>query len=128
MKKAIVTFAVGTFSVIVISFVFFHKIYYPPLPFDSISKKDVLEKVTDSDKQLVKLINENGIQWYITSEQNISSVDEMIKELVAQKGWVFNLKEGSGLVFEKQRKKLVVTTEKWTGDYVLCQIPSKFCY
>ena len=56
----------------------------------------------------------------------MASADEMIEELVSENGWVFKQKDGAGLFFEKQGNRLIVTTQKWTGDYVLVQIPSNF--
>lgn len=126
MKKVIVTFAVGIICVLIIPYLISYALYYPPLPIESMTKKEVLEKGNDADKQLVKLTSEKSSEWYITSERDISAVDDMIKELVGQEGWVFKDKEGSGLIFEKEDEKMVATTEKWTGDYVLCQIPKNF--
>lgn len=73
-----------------------------------------------------KLTVEDGFAWYITSEQDMSIVDDTIKKLVDQNKWIYKDKEGSGLIFEKQEKKLIVTTQKWTGKYVIVKIPSNF--
>lgn len=54
----------------------------------------------------------------------MASADEMIKELISKNGWVFKQKDGGGLFFEKQGNRLIVTTQKWTSDYVLVQIPT----
>ncbi|MFJ7730316.1 hypothetical protein ACIQXF_00345 [Lysinibacillus sp. NPDC097231] len=126
MKKVLVTFTLGTISILVIAFVFHHKLYYPSLPIENISKKEVVEKINNSDKQIVKLTNENSREWYITSERNQSEVDEIIKKMVSQNGWTFVQKEGSGLFFEKQGEQLIITTQKWTGNYLLIKIPSNF--
>lgn len=126
MKKVIITFAVGTVCVLIIPYLLSYRFHYPLLPFENMTKREVVEKINDADNRLVKLTTENGHEWFITSERNIAAVDEMIKELVSKEGWVFELKEGSGLIFEKQGERLIVTTQKWTGDYVLCQIPAYF--
>ena len=126
MKKVIVTFTLGTICVLVIPYLISYALNYPPLPIESMTKREVLEKGNDADKQLVKLTSEKNSEWYITSERDISAVDDMIKELVGHEGWVFKEKEGSGLIFEKRDEKLVATTEMWTGDYVICQIPANF--
>ena len=52
--------------------------------------------------------------------------DEIIIEMMNEKDWVFKEKEGSGLFFEKQGEELIVTTEKWTSNYSLVDIPMKF--
>ncbi|MEK9197025.1 hypothetical protein [Ureibacillus sp. FSL E2-3493] len=41
-----------------------------------------------------------------------------------QRGWTLTDKDGSGLFFEKQGEKLIVTTQKWTSEYVLVDIPA----
>lgn len=46
--------------------------------------------------------------------------------MLSQKEWVFKRKDGSGLFFEKQGEDLIITTQKWTGDYSLINIPMKF--
>ena len=107
-------------------FVFYNKHYYPPLPIDNLSKKDVIDKLNDSDEQSVYLSKENNYEWYLINERNMASADEIIKELISKNGWVFKQKDGGGLFFEKQGNRLIVTTQKWTGDYVLLQIPTTF--
>ena len=98
-------------------------IYMPMFGFE---KKEAVEKIKGSNRQMVRLTNENGHEWYISSETNISVVGELIKEMVGQQGWVFTQKDGSGLFFERQGERLIVTTQMWTGDYVLIQIPAHF--
>lgn len=122
MKKVLLV--IGLIFVIVGTFVFYNKLYYPPLPIESMSKKEVIDKLTDSDEKMVKLTNENGQEWYIISERNTSVADEIIKETVSQNGWIFKQKDGSGLFFEKQNEILIITTQKWTGNYVLVNIPT----
>lgn len=122
MKKLLL--AIGLIIIFVGAFVFYNKLYYPSLPIENMSKKEVLEKLNNSDEKIVKLSNENGQEWYIISERNISLADEIIKEMVSQYGWVFKQKDGSGLFFEKQGENLIVSTKMWTGDYVLVKIPA----
>lgn len=118
-----------TFGLIVVlagAFVFYNKLYYPPLPIETISKKEVIEKLNKSDEKIIKLTSENGKEWYIVNEQNQSIVDEIIIDMLSPKEWVFKRKDGSGLFFEKQGEDLIITTQKWTGDYSLVDIPMKF--
>jgi len=122
MKKVLIV--IGVMLLIYGVFVFYNKLYYPPLPIENLSKKEVLDKLNDSDGQIVYLSKENNYEWYLINERNMASADEIIKELVSKNGWVFKQKDGAGLIFEKQGNRLIVTTQKWTGDYVLVQIPS----
>lgn len=124
MQKVIVS--IGLIILLVGTFVFYNKLYLPPLPIENISKKTVIEKINDSETRMVKLPNENGKEWYVIKEGNISAADEMIKVMLNQNGWIFKEKDGSGLFFERHGKSLIVTTQMWTGDYVLVKIPAKF--
>lgn len=121
MKKALLV--IGLIIILLGTFIYFNKLYYPPLPIENLSKKEVIKRLTDTDQEIVPLSNENDKQWFIISERNASIADELIKEMVMQDGWTFTQKEGSGLFFEKQGESLIVETQKWTGNYVLVDIP-----
>ena len=97
MKKILITIAL--IVVLVGAFVFYNKLYYPPLPIETISKKEVIGKLSHSDQKIIKLTSEKGKEWYIVNERNQSNVDEIIKEMMNEKDWVFKEKEGSGLFF-----------------------------
>ncbi|MFT9816537.1 hypothetical protein [Lysinibacillus sp. NPDC056185] len=124
MKKMLLT--IGIIIILVGAFVFYNKLYLPPLPIENLSKKAVIEKINDTEKQLVKLSNENGYEWYVINERNISVADDMIKKMVSQNGWIFKHKDGNGLFFERHGENLIVVTQKWTGDYLLVKIPVNF--
>ena len=123
MKKILITIAL--IVLLVGAFVFYNKLYYPPLPIETISKKEVIGKLSHSDQKIIKLTSEKGKEWYIVNERNQSNVDEIIKEMMNEKDWVFKEKDGSGLFFEKQGEDLIITTQKWTGNYSLVDIPMK---
>ncbi|MEQ6353090.1 hypothetical protein ABNX05_00490 [Lysinibacillus sp. M3] len=124
MKKVLLT--IGIIIFLVGAFVFYNKLYLPPLPIENISKKTVIEKIKDSNIQMVKLSNENGQEWYVVKERDTSVADEMIREMLDQNGWTFKQKEGNGLFFERHGENLIVSTQMWTGDYVLVKIPANF--
>ena len=124
MKRALLV--IGLITILFGTLIYSNKLYYPSLPIENMSKKEVIKKLNDTDQKIVPLTNDNDKQWFIISERNISEADEMIKEMVMQKGWTFTQKEGSGLFFEKQGENLIVTTQKWTGNYVLVEIPDSF--
>ncbi|MEK4628679.1 hypothetical protein MKZ17_10775 [Solibacillus sp. FSL R7-0682] len=126
MKKGILAFSLGTICIFILIFVIYNKDFYPSLPIESLSKRDVIKIINHSEKPMEKLTDEDGFAWYITSEQDMSIVDDTIKKLVDQNKWIYKDKEGSGLIFEKQEKKLIVTTQKWTGKYVIVKIPINF--
>ena len=92
MKKILITIAL--IVLLVGAFVFYNKLYYPPLPIETVSKKEVIEKLNHSDQKLIKLTSEKGEEWYIVNERNQSNVDEIIIEMMKEKDWVFKEKEG----------------------------------
>ena len=102
MKKVLLT--IGIIVFLVGAFIFYNKLYLPPLPIDNISKKTVLETINDSETRMVKLSNENGQEWYVIKERDTSVADEMIKEMLDQNGWTFKQKDGNGLFFQDMVK------------------------
>jgi len=125
MKKVLLL-TIGIIVFLVGAFVFYNKLYLPPLPIENISKKTVIEKINDSETRMVKLSNENGQEWYVIMERDTSVTDEMIKEMLDQIGWTFKQKDGNGLFFERHGENLIVATQKWTEDYLLVKIPVNF--
>ncbi|MEG0260003.1 MAG: hypothetical protein RR651_09035 [Lysinibacillus sp.] len=104
-------------------FVIVNLLRYPELPIDSVSPKEAIEKIKESDRDLVEISKDSDATWYIAErEKGISAVDENIKKFISNEGWVFKIKEGSGLIFEKNGETLIVTTEVWK-DYYLIRKP-----
>lgn len=101
-----------------------NKLLYPPLPIDSLTPKEAIQKLNASPVDLVVLSNDKKATWYLTaiSARGIQKVDEDIQQMMANEGWAFLEKEGSGLFFEKNGERSIVTTEMWTKQYVLVQI------
>lgn len=126
MKKIIL----GLIVILVIAglFIVVNKLYYPQSPIEELSAKDILDRLNDSKDDVVMLAKEDHRTWYITRNNNNSIVDtdEKIKQMVRKKGWSFKEKEGSGLFFEKDGERLIVTTEMWTSKYVLVKVPENY--
>lgn len=123
MKKLgilVALFAVG--AIIIYS----NKIYYPSLPIESITPKEAIRKINMTSDDLVELSKDYDATWYITaiSTMGIQKVDADIQQLMENEGWVFLEKEGSGLFFEKNGERTIVTTEMWTKQYVLVHVPA----
>lgn len=98
------------------------KFYYPTLPIESISKKEVLQSINDSSEPIVKIANEDGYDWFIT-RSNQGEYRETFKEMLGEHRWEFEYQEGSGYFFKKEDETLIVTTQMWTGEYVIVQVP-----
>lgn len=115
----------GVMVAIIVVFVFINKLYYPSLPITGISPKEVIEKLNTSDSKIVQIADEGNSHWYITRTENkgTSISDDNIKQLITSNGWEFKEKDGSGLFFERDNERLIVTTQMWTGKYVLVNIP-----
>jgi len=115
MKKLLITIALCVLPLGVIAFN--SKFYYPKLPIESMSKKEVVESITQSSKDMVKVAEENGYEWFITRMEQ-GKARENLKEMISKKGWKFKEQMGSGYIFEKKYKRLIAETEMWTGNFV----------
>lgn len=121
MKKWLITIALCVLPLGVIAFN--SKFYYPKLPIDSMSKKEVVESINQSSKEMVKIAEENGYEWFITRMEQ-GKARENLKEMISKKGWKFKEQMGSGYFFEKKDKRLIAETEMWTGNFVIVQVPN----
>ncbi|NKE07605.1 hypothetical protein [Mesobacillus selenatarsenatis] len=126
MKKVgfILGIAIGMIAV----FIFVNKLYYPSLPIENVSAKEAIDQLKESESKIAEIAVEGDSIWYITRSENkgISIADETIKQMIASNGWEFKEKDGAGLFFEKDGRRLIATTQMWTGNYVLVKIPGDF--
>ncbi|OMF24508.1 hypothetical protein BK133_22495 [Paenibacillus sp. FSL H8-0548] len=99
------------------------KSYYPDLPIDSVSKREVIAMINQSSEAMVKITEEGGNAWYIMQREQGAAVNDSLKKLMTDKGWEFKEQMGAGFIFEKEGKAVIPTTRMWTRHYVLCQIP-----
>lgn len=122
MKKMGIVFA--TAVVLILLYLFINKSYYPALPVENVSAKEVISKLENSDEKMVEFAKDNGTDWYITKSENkgVSNADELTKQKLYANGWEFKEKLGAGLFFEKENRELIVTTQMWTKKYVIIQI------
>lgn len=98
------------------------KVYYPPLPITSVSKSQVINKVNNSNGNIVKIAEEYSYQWYI-SEMNQGKAYENLKKLMADKGWFFKKQVDSNFVFQSEQGEITVISKMWTKNYVLFYFP-----
>lgn len=121
--RLIVSAAVASIAILAGS-VFVTKSYYPPLPFESAGKREVIAKLNGSPAgELVRIADERGYEWYIVRMESGSAYDALKKKM-ADGGWIFVEQLGSGFKFEKNGQSVMATTRMWTGKYVICQIPA----
>ncbi|WP_010095327.1 hypothetical protein [Ornithinibacillus scapharcae] len=120
MKKWLIIIGV---IIVVVVITFVNKYYYPDLPIDTVSKKEVLDTLYDSSEDIVKIAEEQDYDWYITRMEQ-GKAYENLKNLITKSGWEFQQHDGSGYFFEKDDKTLIATTQMWTENYVMVKIPS----
>ena len=124
MKK--IPFIILLLATLAGAYIFINKLYYPSLPIDTMSKKEVVHTLKISDEKIVPLTVENGKQWVLVNEHNQTMANELVIDMLHNYGWTFKEQNGGGLFFEKQNEKLVVTTKRWTGNYSLVDIPINY--
>ncbi|MFF0830639.1 hypothetical protein ACFYU8_27715 [Brevibacillus sp. NPDC003359] len=122
-KRAKSLFLVIIFGFCLIMLANAFRIWYPALPFESKSKREVTELLDEYTGPIVKLTTENNIDWYGAQSDQGSAADA-VKRAVTEKGWTFIQQEGAGYFFERGKEQMVITSQMWTGNYVLFRIPA----
>ena len=110
------------FIVISLGMFFHFKTYYPVLPIESVSKREVINKAKTSNENIVKLTEENGYEWYI-SKMKKGEAYEHLKQMMTDKGWVYKEQMGAGFIFQQEDKELIIVSQMWTKKYVIFQVP-----
>ena len=123
-KNKNVLFLIGSILVVfILVSVWFYssKTYYPALPFDGGSKKEVFEKLDKSTNELVELAKADGFYWLGFRGNQQAGRDKLIKEMESR-GLKYDFYEGAGIFFEND-ERIIITGTMWTGNYVLYKIP-----
>jgi hypothetical protein len=97
------------------------KPYYPNLPTDVISKREAVEKIENSSDQIVVLAVDDNYKWLVF-KGNQSDGEIRLIEMMKIDGWEFVQQEGAGYFFIRDGEKNIVTSQMWTGKYVLYKI------
>ncbi|WP_199622689.1 hypothetical protein [Paenibacillus alkalitolerans] len=123
--KTIVIFVSVLVAFILLSFWFYsNKAYYPTLPFEGVSKKEVVKKLGSSNNELVELAKVDGFYWLGFRGNQQEGRNNVIKAM-EDRGLVYESYDGAGLFFKnKNNERIIVTGKMWTGDYVLYKIPA----
>ena len=61
---------------------------------------------------------------YVSENTGYSRYD-VVKGFMKEKGWYFKEQMGSGLIFEKNEKTVVVETKQYSKHYILWDIPAE---
>lgn len=124
-NKILLFIAISILAVLIfIGFwVYSNKAYYPELPFEGGSKKEVVEKLDNSKNELVELANVNGFYWLGFKGNQQEGRDKVIEQM-EDYGLKYDTYEGSGIFFENG-ERIIITGTMWTGDYVLYKVPER---
>ncbi|MBD7966789.1 hypothetical protein [Paenibacillus gallinarum] len=114
---------------IILPFAYSSKTYYPAAPFSAISKKEAVQVLKPSSKELIYLTEEDGKRWYGFKGSQGDGAEAVIS-FMKSKGWTYQTQEGAGYFFGKEsgvtsekEASAIVHSEMWTGQYVLYRIP-----
>lgn len=110
--------------IILCGFLFYKEVISPPLPLNSVSKKEVINKVSKSSGEIIKIAEEDGYQWYI-SEEKQGKASENLKGLMKEKGWNYKKQVSSGIVFQSEQGEIIVLSSMWTKKYVIFHFPKE---
>ncbi|MGD7054326.1 hypothetical protein [Sutcliffiella horikoshii] len=113
---------ISLIAIILVIVAYNTRFYYATLPIESVSKREVLQSINESSEPIVKIANEDGYDWFITRTDQ-GEYRETLKAMIGNHGWEFQTQDGSGYFFEKGDETLIVTTEMWTGEYVMVRVP-----
>lgn len=120
MKKSV--FVMGIMAVIFSLGAYYDKSLYPPLPIQSISKKEVLAIANQQSDHFIKITEEDGYEWYM-SKWGKKEVFNEVKKMLGKYGWEIQKEKGNKLIFNKGEEQLTITTDRWSKNYTLAKIP-----
>ena len=121
MKKIIIV--IGMLTVSISLFALYERLAHPPLPFSSLAPPEVAQKISVSNAPLVYLTEEEDSLWYAVKETRTDLANQRIEEFMASYGWELRELDGNGLFFSNSDAKIILTTQKWTKNYTLVQVP-----
>ncbi|MDR7315497.1 hypothetical protein [Brevibacillus nitrificans] len=106
----------------------YHALPFHALPFHAVSKATVVSLLHENPYDRVKLLAVEGeYAWYGTkASQGLAA--ERLKSAIEAKGWLFLQQEGSGYFFEKDREKIVITSQMWSREFVFFKVPIWITY
>ncbi|WP_134685134.1 hypothetical protein [Brevibacillus migulae] len=97
---------------------------YPAVPFPT-SKAEVLKDLKGAEDKLVKLADDARFSWYGMRDLQGQAAVEQVKKHMSMRGWSYEEQNGSGYFFVKDGQKLVITSQKWTREITVFQVPAE---
>ncbi|NIK76783.1 hypothetical protein FHS15_001908 [Paenibacillus castaneae] len=126
-KNRLVVFTAVSLSLVVVFgavslWIYSSKGYYPTLPFEGGTKKEIVDKLKGSNEELVELALNNGYYWIGFEGNQEDGRNKMIRRMEDQ-GLEYIAYEGSGIFFGN-KEKIIITGTMWTRNYVLYKVPA----
>ncbi|QDX92746.1 hypothetical protein EEL32_22660 [Brevibacillus laterosporus] len=91
---------------------------YPPLPLASMPVERAMAMVKEQPDHLVNIGKEGGYEYYMM-EGSQKEAAELLKHKMDKNGYRFVEQQGAGYFFDRNGQKQVVTSNMWTGNYVI---------
>jgi len=100
------------------------KYYYPPLPFDGSSKREVVKKLDTSNGEFVLLAEGVKMNWY-GFKGNMHDAGQALQDLMRERNLAFIEQMGAAYLFEDaEGNRIIVESEQWTGRYRMFEVPN----
>ncbi|PLR83733.1 hypothetical protein CVD25_11880 [Bacillus canaveralius] len=94
----------------------------PDFPANEINDSDAIDKLRQSETDIVLVGNAEDKEWYLTLFNKGEGQKNFIKEM-ENKGWTFETQEGSGFLFRKGEQELKASCVIWNKKYNVCHAP-----
>jgi len=100
---------------------------YPALPFSHPDKSSVVAKLKQADDEMLVPLSadSNTSYFWVGAKSSQGSEASRLKLLLQKAGWSFLEQEGAGYFFEKDQKRIVITSQMWSRDFVLYKVSSE---
>lgn len=106
------------------SFLFFSKSFFPALPMEDLSKREVIRKLEASTGELILLQRNDRKSWY-GYNGHLPEGKSALQQLMLARNMTFIEQLGSGYFFEDaMENRVVVESQKWTRHYILFEVPN----
>lgn len=123
-KKAFIV-SIIIFIVLIISIKNYYW-FYPPPPIDSITSKEAIERLEESENGFVKIATEENYDWYLSVDFNM--MEYYIYHPLMLKGWAYTGMSDTTTGYERFHSKDGVTLKlevySWVKGYQFLKIYS----
>lgn len=89
-------------------------------PVEEVKPLSAIIKIERSSDELVQLGAYQSADWYI-SKANPAETHKLMIAMMEKDGWRYAEQNGSGLFFENNGEKKIVSCEKWASRYYVCR-------